>query len=159
MMNDQNTCATCGGANCTCGAAILSAKYSAWIEVYVLRENDVLLGKCRTACEEMLGVFPELKLVRGHVYDAYWGKRGHFWLMMEDAKIIDPTRGQFPARSIQYEAWEPSVPVKVGKCMECGVEIFKCVATLDEKPPVESVCSEECQKRLLDYYNNMSEDK
>lgn len=130
--------------------------YRQWIEDYVERQNGVLLGKCSAACKEMILIFPELKIVRGHVYDTYWGKRSHFWLESRDAKIIDPTRDQFPARSIQYEAWDPSVPVKVGKCMECGTEIFKCVETLDEKPLNESVCSEECQTRLLDYYNNMS---
>jgi hypothetical protein len=135
--------------------ACSAANYSAWIKAYVLRQNDALLGKCRPACEEMLLTFPELKIVRGHVYDAYWGKRGHFWLVTEDAKIIDPTRGQFPARSIQYEAWNPDVPVRVGKCQECGTEIFKCVETLNEKPKVESVCSAECEQKLRNYYDNI----
>ena len=143
----------------TCGGADLKTKYTVWIEAYVLRQNDVLLGKCRSACEEMLLIFPELKIVRGHIYDAYWGKRGHFWLVTEDGTIIDPTRGQFPARSIQYEAWDPSVPVRVGKCQECGVEIFKCVETLDEKPKVESVCSPECEQQLREYYDGMTGNK
>lgn len=129
--------------------------YGKWIVAYVERQDGVLLGKCGAACNEMLKIYPELKIVRGYIYDAYWGKRGHFWLVTEDDTIIDPTRDQFPAPSIEYEAWNPSVSVRVGKCMECGVEIFKCVESLDERPKVETVCSEECQKKLLDYYNHL----
>lgn len=148
-MSDQAINPTAGG----------DLAYCDWIAAYVEQQDGALLGKCSAACNEMILVFPELKIIRGHVYDAYWGKRGHFWLVTEDGKIIDPTRGQFPARSIQYEAWDPSVPVRVGKCMECGVEIFKCVATLDEKPQVESVCSEECEQKLLNYYNDITGNK
>jgi len=49
-------------------------------------------GKCKEICQEMIGEFPELKLVRGHYYCMVWGRRMHWWLESPKGKIIDPTK-------------------------------------------------------------------
>lgn len=127
----------------------IDAKYLEWIDQYV---NDVpaLLGRCKEACALMIKAFPELKEVRGHVWVPAWGKRGHAWLKDMNGNIIDPTADQFPGIA-EYEAWNPGDECRVGKCMNCGDDIWKPLQTLDEDPGVYSICSDECEKEMMMY--------
>lgn len=78
-------------------------------------------GYCKPVCQEMNKVFPELKLVRGHYYDASWGERMHWWLVDPDGNIIDPTAIQFPSKGKGvYIPWDESQPEPTGKCRQCG---------------------------------------
>lgn len=94
--------------------------YRCWIEEFVRTER--LLGNCKTACEKMKVAFPELRIALGHVHDAAWGKRGHFWCVTPNNQIVDPTAAQFPAL-LSYEEWKPGDEVLVGKCMNCGAQL------------------------------------
>ena len=115
--------------------------YTEWIAAYEARTPH-LLGQCLIAAEEMAAAFPELTVVKGHVY-CDWGKRGHAWLMGEQGEILDPTAKQFGA-IFEYEPWSPGDEARVGKCMNCGSEIWKAIYTLDEDH-TQSICSEACE--------------
>ena len=94
----------------------------------------------------MVKQFPELTIVKGHVEDLQWGRRSHIWLKTAEGEIVDPTVAQFPS-VMEYEEWEPGDEVRVGKCMECGEEIWRSVQTLDVEDPGcrrPYFCSEEC---------------
>lgn len=104
--------------------------YEEYIKAYRARTNFVF-GKCQEASKEMKEAFPELTIVRGHITDAYWGVRGHWWLIDLDGNIVDPTASQFPAL-LEYIAWKPGDPILVGACMECGNSRYRKVANLDE---------------------------
>ena len=120
-----------------------------WIADFVRRSNGFTLGRCRDACEEMREAFPELSEVRGHVH-CVWGKRGHVWLRTADGQIADPARSQFPF-PIEYEEWKPGDEVRVGKCMNCGEEIWRPTRNLGEIA-TECVCGPQCEESLrLEY--------
>lgn len=127
----------------------MNEQYAAWIEAYVIQQDGKLLGKCHDAVEAMRTVFPELTIVRGHVHDAQWGKRGHFWLIDITAgrsgEIVDPTASQFPML-IDYEPWRPGDDVRVGKCMECGEEIWTAMQDLNHPPRSRWFCTRECEE-------------
>jgi hypothetical protein len=122
--------------------------YQDWITSYIASNNGIVYGKCSVAVQEMIKVFPELKIVRGHIFDLMWGRRSHWWLSTADGEIIDPTKSQFPC-VVEYEEWLPGTEVRVGKCMNCGNEIFAIVDSLDEPIINKSVCSDECEKELM----------
>lgn len=124
----------------------MSDGYAGWIRGYEVR-TPALLGRCRDAVVEMRSAFPELTEVRGHVFCA-WGRRGHAWLVTSDGTIVDPTRGQFPG-PVEYEPWKPGDTVRVGKCMNCGDEIWRPAQTLAEEPKRESACSGDCEAELM----------
>lgn len=115
--------------------------YSEWMTNYKASQGGMLLGKCREAVQRMSQAFPELTAQRGHVHCA-WGKRAHWWLTTPDGEILDPTRDQFPG-PVDYEEWETGEPVRVGKCMECGDEIWKVVDSLDNVRTA-TFCGETC---------------
>jgi hypothetical protein len=127
--------------------------YRQWIADYTRRHNGVLLGKCKEATEEMCAAFPELTKVAGHVH-CEWGKRGHFWATTADGTIVDPTRAQFPG-AIAYEAWSPGQTVRVGRCMNCGADIWRESNDL-KSVRREEICGEDCARALGDYYNDPS---
>lgn len=120
--------------------------YEAWISMYRSRVPSTY-GKCKEATAEMKAVFKELDIVRGHVWCA-WGQRSHFWCVDPKGNIVDPTADQFPGGVGEYMPWKPGDAVRVGKCMNCGDEIWRPVRTLDEEPQHASVCSEECEQKL-----------
>lgn len=117
--------------------------YEEWIAAYVEKKEGKLLGRCKEAVEEMVLAFPELKKVPGHVYCG-WGRRGHWWCVTSDGKIVDPTVQQFDI-VFEYEPWVPGTEVRVGKCMECGEEIWKAIQSLEEEPGRETFCSKDCE--------------
>ncbi len=122
----------------------MRSEYEKWITAFCSRNEDALLGKCREAVAEMIEAFPELVEVRGHVLTV-WGKRGHIWCRTPDGEIIDPTQAQFPS-IFEYEPWVPGAEVMVGRCMNCGVVIWRSVESLEEEPARESICDETCAR-------------
>lgn len=77
--------------------------------------------------------------------------RGHAWLVDAIGNVVDPTRDQFPG-PIEYEEWKPGDVVRVGKCMNCGEEIWEPVESLGETPPQKSVCSLKCNDELMESF-------
>lgn len=116
--------------------------YNAWIAQYVAAQKSTL-GRCRDATAKMVEAFPELRIVLGYVHDGLWGKRGHAWCVDTDGKIVDPTASQFPAL-LEYDPWKPGDEVLIGKCMECGSQIWEAVESFDEARH-RSFCDEECE--------------
>ncbi len=125
--------------------------YSDWIkEHYPTYESAY--GRCAEAVKKMSKEFPELKIVRGHVM-CLWGKRAHWWLTDAEGNIIDPTVTQFPG-TINYDEWKPGDQIRVGKCMNCGDEIWKSVSTIEVRYITESVCSKTCEANLMKSLNS-----
>lgn len=87
------------------------------------------LGKCVEEVHAMHQEFPELEVVKGHVYVEWFAghqrerKRGHWWLVTSDGDIVDPTAGQFPVIE-RYEAYVEGAHVRVGTCMNCGEPLW-----------------------------------
>lgn len=130
--------------------------YEEYIKKY-LSETGSVFGKCREACKAMLEAFPELTIVRGHVHDAHWGLRSHWWLTDPAGNIVDPTVSQFP-KPTGYAPWKPGDPVRVGACMDCGSDIYRKVLDLDEEDsfcdkPGEyassTFCSQSCEDAFV----------
>ena len=124
-----------------------AAIYVEWIKAYVERHRATgILGRCRQASEEMRAVFPELRLVRGHVHviGMHAGSRAHWWLETADGTVVDPTESQFPA-VLDYDEWRPGHPVRISKCMDCGQEIWQEVESLDNVPE-QRFCDEGCRR-------------
>jgi hypothetical protein len=134
---------------------MIAARYAEWIAAYSIRQDGILLGKCREAVADMLAAFPELREVRGHVH-CMWGKRGHFWTQDLDGSIVDPTRAQFPG-GIEYEPWVEGSEVRVGKCMNCGADIWEQVKDLLHVE-TNSICGPDCERELEHYYNDDNDD-
>lgn len=118
--------------------------YTEWIAAFVAKHDGKVLGRCQPAAVEMRAVFPELRIVQGHVLDAVWGKRGHWWLVDPAGSIIDPTVSQFPA-PVEYIGWTPDEPVRIGKCMECGEEIWETVPSLTDTR-MKRFCDGNCER-------------
>lgn len=106
-------------------------------------------GRCHEASARMKESFPELNIVKGWVFCS-WGRRDHSWLETVDGEKIDPTGKQFPGwPMLIYEAWQSGMEVCVGRCMNCGNDIYRVVQSLDPDDPANdvgdtSICSDEC---------------
>jgi hypothetical protein len=120
-------------------------QYTIWIANFVSKNR--VLGTCKEACEQMVSAFPELRIARGHVNDACWGKRGHFWCVTPDKRIVDPTKSQFPA-PMSYDEWKPGDEVLSGKCLNCGKQLWAAVADLDRPVPRKNICNNDCEREL-----------
>ena len=126
----------------------MKVKYDAWIKDYLSRFEHPAhcLGKCEAAVEEMKKAFPELRVVKGHAYTA-WGKRAHWWFESPEKKVVDPTAAQF-SLIFEYEEYEEGAEVRLGKCANCGDEIWG--------PPEKGqqmMCSPECHNAYAAYLN------
>lgn len=121
-------------------------RHARWIAAYLSENNPY--GRCKQASEAMQATFPELRIAKGHVH-CDWGQRSHWWLVTADGEIVDPTATQFRA-IFSYEEWQPNDKVRVGKCMDCGDEIWEAVAALDAVPR-RSFCNAACEKRFAQY--------
>ena len=127
----------------------MRAEHQRWIDDYVKRTPHIL-GRCAEAVQEMSAVFPELTIVKGHVW-CRWGKRGHWWLTDTTGELVDPTVSQFGGMPLTYEPWCEGDEVCVGTCMECGGEIWEGVRSLDEVSP-RSFCTDNdgvCERSYL----------
>lgn len=123
--------------------------YDAWIAAWVAEHGA--FGRCKEAVAAMREAFPELREARGYAIDGRWGMRAHWWCVAPDGAIVDPTAGQFPML-FDYEEWEPGKEVCVGKCMNCGEQIWKAVESL-ERVPTQRFCSESCENEVLADFN------
>lgn len=101
----------------------------------------VLRGWCRSAVEEMVRAFPELRKARGH-----YAGREHWWCVAPDGIIWDPTAKQF---WIQGAYVEYTGPDPVGKCMNCGDYVWTM-----EQSGTSAACSPDCLRELEHYYSN-----
>ena len=122
--------------------------YAEWSTEYLTRfkESAHCLGLCKEAVNEMAAAFPELTRVPGHVYSV-WGKRAHWWLTAPDGTIVDPTRAQYPG-PITYEPFKEGDEVRLGRCMECGAEIW---GTNPEAVYSTCLCNETCERNYAAY--------
>lgn len=123
-------------------------RYTRWIERFK-QENDVQ-GACLGATHSMNRKFPELAIVRGHVFvyddiDETTYKYPHWWLITESGEIVDPTESQFP-NIMEYQLWDETANPKepTGKCPNCGGYCF------DNR----YLCSEKCDVEYIAYLNS-----
>jgi len=123
--------------------------YRVWIQEYEAR-CGALLGRCAKATGEMVCVFPELRRASGYAL-TLWGRRAHWWCVAPDGEIIDPTENQFPLPVAEYIEWRPGDEVCVGKCMNCGEEIWRAVQSLDGERA--TICGEMCRAVLDREFN------
>lgn len=81
-------------------------------------------GECKKACEAVLAGFPQLRLVRGHIFVPHWPtdpEQPHWWLEAPDGRIVDPTWAQFPfSRKPNKELYTEFNGVVT--CANCGCE-------------------------------------
>lgn len=118
--------------------------YAAWIKEYVSSLNGNVYAMCQEATAQMSKAFPELIRVPGYAYGSE-----HWWMKTADGEIVDPTISQFgvnvpdPSR---YVEWNPRHLVRVGRCMECGNDIYRRVETLGVERL--SICSKVCERRF-----------
>jgi hypothetical protein len=128
--------------------------YEEWIEAYIGRFEDpaLMLGKCKEAVEEMHAEFPELRVVRGHaVCPAPWGEREHWWLEEQGGRILDPTALQFTAGVHTYREYSEGDPICVGKCRDCGEEIWGDPERFEGYST--DFCNERCANAYMAYLN------
>ena len=127
--------------------------YQEWITAHIAQHGALLFGRCAKSTDEMREVFPELTIVRGHVFDGCWGQRAHIWLTAPDGSIVDPTASQYPCLG-EYEPWVPGTEVEVGVCYECGESIYRVFQSLDENCGSEMFCSDRCERIVLAELNS-----
>jgi hypothetical protein len=132
--------------------------YQEWIDAFLAKLPQIngrpyVRGACMRATAEMAATFPELRRVAGF---ANGGE--HFWCVAPDGTIVDPTVGQFFSHlepidpsAIEYREFRPGDEVRVGKCMNCGADIYAAVERLDGDDRVRrrSACSDECETALI----------
>lgn len=101
-------------------------------------------GKCKEMSEALIRDRPDLdlRLVRGHYYDAAWGAQEHWWTESADGTVHDPTKDQFPSKGLGlYEEFDG-----ICSCEECGKEVREEDATFAGPYPC---CSNACALRLV----------
>lgn len=124
----------------------MNQKYTDWIKTWLSTNNP--RGMCYSASSSMMKEFPELKLIRGYV-TCDQGVPAHWWCVDVDGNIVDPTAAQF-TNIVLYEEYQEGMEVQIGKCMNCGWEIYD--TTMNSKKST-SVCSNECSEALDAEYN------
>lgn len=129
-------------------------KYYDWIANWLCTQKSVW-GFCKQGAQEMQKQFLELTVVPGWV-STIAGDRDHWWCETADGEIIDPTASQFKEMRIgifRYRKFQPGDKVRVGKCMNCGTEIWLPVQSLTESPEFppgvsNCCCSLDCEYEL-----------
>ncbi len=125
----------------------MTNEYEQWIEQWVA--DNRAYGQCQEATTAMVEAFPELTIVPGRV-SCDWGQRAHWWLTDPNGYIVDPTVSQFGA-VFSYHPWKPGDEVRVGKCMNCGDEIWRSVQVLDPPSKNECICNKNCADEFEAY--------
>lgn len=131
-------------------------RYAEWIVAYTQRTSS-LRGKCKEACEEMKGVFPELEVKKGKAWTD-WGEQEHWWCVAPSGAIYDPTALQFPHGLVyEYEEYHADMRVRIGPCCNCSEDITARVDD-DGQPRKEDfysyeLCSEACANAYSAYLN------
>lgn len=125
-------------------------KYKKYIEKLIAEKYSGspwnMLGQCQVESLAMQKVFPELAVVRGFVsvmVPGSPGRRGHWWCVDPDGNIVDPTRGQFECVVLDYEPYKEGDHVRLGRCMNCGAEIWG-----EPEKGRQDVCSKSCEEIL-----------
>ena len=103
-------------------------------------------GKCKSMCLEAIAHDPSLRLVRGYYHDAFWGKQPHWWIVLVDGTIFDPSKDQFPDKSGEYEEFDGFC-----ECSECGKRIREEEASIDGNGNY-AFCSNLCHGRFIGAY-------
>ena len=130
------------------------ADYQAWVIENVNQETHGY-GKCEEVVLKMAQSFPELKPRRGWFYCMSWGRRGHWWLLDPNGRIVDPTGKQHPTGSLftepenqeRYEDLtdktdkEMAEIVPTGVCAECGDPVYRGA----------SFCNNSCEAATMNY--------
>lgn len=119
----------------------MNNEYEDWIALNGPINAADALGSCYAVTQHMQKDFPELKRVRGHYHDAFWGPRTHWWLIAPDGSIVDPTKIQFPDQNGEYEPWTEGSKEPTGKCPNCGGYCYD----------GDSLCSDRCYKEYSTY--------
>lgn len=116
--------------------------------------SELVNYQCRSFSQAMVKQFPELKLQRGIVSfsEPCPQRYEHWWCVLPNGEIYDPTVEQFKNRDpLVYTVWTPDMPVRVGRCMNCGGDIYGL-----EKDGRQSVCSDECAASLREYFDGIT---
>lgn len=125
--------------------------YESWIDVNYPTSHSARL-QCAEATEAMVGVFSELKRVRGlasveEPYELPPTRTNHWWCVTPEGAIIDPTAHQYPTRILSYSEADESKGPPTGKCPNCGGLCYGgCY-----------LCSPKCDKEYLEYMNNQGQ--
>jgi hypothetical protein len=126
--------------------------YRNWIAENVQGDG---YGQCNHISRKMQAAFPELRIARGAYDCPSWGRRLHWWLVTEDGTVVDPTAAQFPSGGLgRYEEWaddEVEERCPIGKCANCGDEIYK-----SDNAPCDMICSEECGRAYTAYLSGFA---
>jgi hypothetical protein len=122
------------------------ADYARWMADYVtsVGGHKKTHGKCGAATTSMVEAFPELRAVYGHI-ETSWGRRSHWWCVTPDGDVLDPTIGQFDALFGEYEELLEGDDERLGKCMNCGDEIWG--------PRGQDICNCICSRRCAEVFN------
>ena len=123
----------------------MDPKYVTWIATYLSRVGSPR-GRCVAASAEMRQAFSELTEVRG-----WYGQTEHCWLTTPDGTIVDPTVAQF-GEPLPYRTWKPGDEVRVGRCLQCGDDIYRRVKALGGA--TESICGRECEEEFARVYES-----
>ena len=115
--------------------------YKQWIAANVQGNG---FGECAELTEKMGIAFPELRRVRGHYHDAFWGPRTHWWLVTPQGEIVDPTKAQFPDQGGEYVPWRDGEEEPTGRCMDCGSYAYN----------GDYFCSAACERSTVSYLNS-----
>jgi hypothetical protein len=102
----------------------------------------LLKGKCYAWTHKFVEAFPQLRQVCG-----FYGHGEHYWCVEPDGTIVDPTVEQFDEALDQ---------IYLGKCMNCGSEIYglKAEGRQEICPPEEGEEESDCSRSLTAYYNS-----
>lgn len=106
-----------------------------------LNDSEVVRGQCVAFSKKLSTKFPELKCVPG-----FCNGEEHLWNVDPDGNIVDATGIQF-GEYLEYEPYEEDNPnhlVKIGRCMECGENIYGKMT--DSR---KDICSKECEKAFI----------
>lgn len=122
-------------------------KYQEWIDKnYPTWESAI--SDCGNAVQKMKEVFPELEVKAGWISGSE-----HWWCVDPQGNIVDPTLVQYIGRGIKppfhYKEFQPGMLVRVGRCMNCGDDIYKQVQTLEGNRV--SICSNACERAYIKY--------
>ena len=94
-----------------------------WIaERYPTPESARL--QCAEATLAIVGAFPALRRVRGHVMIGV-DFRPHWWCVTPENDIIDPTAHQWPTPPVFYDAIPDDAEEPHGKCLYCGDLLYR----------------------------------
>ena len=124
--------------------------YQEWIDQYIEDHDFCIIGLCHDATLKMKEAFPELIIQRGFI-----NCKEHWWLTTELGEIVDPTVSQYYSfDKVIYAPFVSGMEVRIGKCMDCGTEIYDELESLDVPSKKDtSFCDEICKQQYISYLN------